>query len=157
MQRLADDGASFAAEPAFTIATTDQPWERWGCIEAPWLLERKGMFYLFYSGSVVNFDTYAVGVARAKNATGPYVKKKGPIMHNCGYSPPTGTARFLQEKMSASVSLHPGEPWTPGHCSVLPVTGQQDRWVMFYHGRDVKNKTDTNYRVIMMDELKWGP
>ena len=28
-----------------------------------------------------------------------------------------------------------GTGLVPGHCSVLPVDGEEDRWVMFYHGR----------------------
>jgi len=152
MQRLSDDGASLGSEPAFAIATADRAWEKWGCIEAPWLLERNGFFYLFYSGSMVQYDTYAVGVARADAVTGPYVKKHGPVLHKCGYAPPS-EARILREASSAAAASS-SIAWTPGHCSVLPVAGQEDRWAMFYHGRNVDVPSD--YRTIMMDELKWG-
>jgi len=149
IQRLADDGASLRAdEPAVAIATADKPWEKWGCVEAPWLIERNGTFYLFYSGSMVTYNSYAVGVARAANVTGPYTKKPEPVIHGCDYKPPAEEARFLSAKAKGEIY------WTPGHCSVRPVYGQEDRWVMFYHGRDFQ--TPNPNRSLMMDELKWG-
>lgn len=150
MQRLADDGASLSSAPTITLATADQAWETDGCVEAPWLIERKGSFYLFYSGSVVTKDSYAVGVSRADSIEGPYTKKMGPVLHKCGYSPPS-TALVLEAVESGSASSAEAA-WTPGHCSVLAVAGQVDRWVMFYHGR----RLDHTNRTLMMDELKWG-
>lgn len=142
MQRLDGDGAALVGTPQ-AVLKADQPWEKWGCVEAPWLLERNGTFYLFYSGSMVNFDSYAVGVGRSDRIEGPYVKKPQPVVHNCGYVPPA--------VQTTSVSA---AEWTPGHCSVLPVAGTSDRWVMFYHGRDVSHPNTG--RVLMMDELKWS-
>jgi beta-xylosidase len=53
MQQLGANGSSVIGS-AWTIATADQGWEEFGCVEAPWLLERNGSFYLFYSGSMVS-------------------------------------------------------------------------------------------------------
>ena len=94
MQRLTDNGASLIGG-AQTVITADQAWEQPLCVEAPWVVERAGVFYLFYSGSMVNWplDTYAVGVARASNITGPFQKRDdGPILHRCGYHPPAESA-----------------------------------------------------------------
>jgi beta-xylosidase len=162
LQRLADDGASFAGGPspdggggggasALPVLSADEPWEKFGCVEAPWLVQRGGAFYLFYSGSMVNFDTYGVGVARAMSVTGPYEKhpSAAPILRNCAYgappAPPAAGAAAL---------------WTPGHCAVLPVGGgsgggeEEQRWVMFYHGRNVSQGAGTN-RTLFQDELRW--
>ena len=162
LQRLADDGASLApaAASALAILSADEPWEKFGCVEAPWLVQRGGVFYLFYSGSMVNFDTYGVGVARATSVTGPYEKhpSAAPILRNCAYgappAPPAAGAAAL---------------WTPGHCAVLPVVGvrgvsgggeaaaeeeAEQRWVMFYHGRNVSQGAGTN-RTLFQDELRW--
>jgi beta-xylosidase len=151
IQRLTDDGAALSDDAALAIVSADQKWEKYGCVEAPWILERNGTFYLFYSGSMVNFNSYAVGVARADAITGPYIKRPEPVIHGCDYSPPKAEARFLEESAAFAESEI---VYTPGHCSVLPVHGDDDRWVIFYHGRD--NNGDKDHRVLMMDELTWG-
>jgi len=137
MQQLADSGAALVGD-AWTIATADQSWETFGCVEAPWIVERGGDLFLFYSGSMVNWPltTYAVGVAKAPrgNIRTMWTKREGgPILHHCGIP-------FLGGL-------------TPGHCSVLPVHNQTDRWAMFYHGRSEQKDAG---RVLMMDEVKWG-
>lgn len=67
IQQLTDDGTALVGS-ATTLITADQAWEQPLCVEAPWVVEREGMYYLFYSGSMVNWplDTYAVGVARSR-------------------------------------------------------------------------------------------
>ena len=81
---FAEDSGSGTAlvGEAWTVATADQKWcapsqlgslrfhplarmrsktalvarrEEYGCVEAPWIVERGGYFYLFYSGSMVNW------------------------------------------------------------------------------------------------------
>ena len=47
MQQLAPSGRALVAE-AWTVATADQRWEEAGCVEAPWLVQRNGSYYLFY-------------------------------------------------------------------------------------------------------------
>ena len=83
MQRLSGSGTALVGE-AWTVATADQKWcallswgpcvfvhflrsrmrskaalvarrEEYGCVEAPWIVERGGYVYLFYSGSMVNW------------------------------------------------------------------------------------------------------
>eukprot|EP01063_Lacrimia_lanifica_P013482 TRINITY_DN2011_c0_g1_i3.p1 TRINITY_DN2011_c0_g1~~TRINITY_DN2011_c0_g1_i3.p1 ORF type:complete len:358 (+),score=125.90 TRINITY_DN2011_c0_g1_i3:95-1168(+) len=158
MQKLRDDGAALVGQP-WVLAKADQKWETWGCVEAPWLVERNGTWYLFYSGSMVNFplETYAVGVARATSIEGPYTKHPGPILHRCGYNPPVlagGEEERAAAEAPASV-IGFGTGYVPGHCSVLPVEGEDDKWVMFYHGRGY-TLPGGGPRVLMMDELRWG-
>jgi beta-xylosidase len=47
MQQLASSGRALVGE-AWTVATADQRWEEAGCVEAPWLVQRNGSYYLFY-------------------------------------------------------------------------------------------------------------
>ena len=163
MQRLSDDGAALVGA-AWTVATADQAWETFGCVEAPWLVEHAGDLFLFYSGSMVNWPltSYAVGVARAPRRGAGGIEQlwekrtAGPILHRCGYRPPPVRAVEAESAGAAGTGL------VPGHCSVLPVQqstereGGQDgepRWAMFYHGRADAKSAD---RVLMMEELRWG-
>ncbi|HEU0034026.1 MAG TPA: family 43 glycosylhydrolase [Kofleriaceae bacterium] len=56
-----------------------EPWER-GTVEAPWVLEHAGMYYLFYSAGRYCSAEYAVGVARATSPLGPFEKLGAPIL-----------------------------------------------------------------------------
>jgi xylan 1,4-beta-xylosidase len=56
-------------------------WERYGemneypdvsWIEGPWMLKRKGTYYLQYSASGTQWLTYATGIYMGKSATGPF-------------------------------------------------------------------------------------
>jgi xylan 1,4-beta-xylosidase len=56
-------------------------WERYGemneypdisWIEGPWMLKRKGTYYLQYSGSGTQWLSYATGVYTSKSPTGPF-------------------------------------------------------------------------------------
>ncbi len=70
-------------EPTVLLRPTDA-WERHGAAiaEGPWMLKRKGVYYLMYSGSGADGPDYAVGYATAKSPTGPYTKYAGnPIAH----------------------------------------------------------------------------
>lgn len=106
LRELAPDGLSFAAGSAPVELLRNDPatWEG-GVIEAPWLIERDGSFYLFYSGNVYD-HRYRTGVARASSITGPYEKHGAPILGN-------------------------DAGWVgPGHGSVVPVG---DRLYFTYH------------------------
>ena len=78
LRRLNPDGLSFADIPTEVLENDATTWEQ-GVVEAPWLIKRDGMYYLFYSGSP--FDNgYRTGVARASVITGPYTKHGAPIL-----------------------------------------------------------------------------
>jgi GH43 family beta-xylosidase len=99
VRELAADGLSFAPGSVETQVLTNQSgtWEG-GVVEAPWVIERDGTFYMFYSGNVYD-HRYRTGVARATSITGPWEKHGAPILAN-------------------------NERWVgPGHGTVLVVDG----------------------------------
>lgn len=60
-------------------------WERFlgivGIIEAPWMLKRKGVYYLMYSGNAASSVHYAVGYATSFSPMGPFTRFEGnPIL-----------------------------------------------------------------------------
>lgn len=80
-----------------------EDWERHraAIAEGPWMLKRKGVYYLMYSGSGADGPDYAVGYATAKSPTGPFTKYAGnPIAsrgngvfgpgHHCVVAGPDG-------------------------------------------------------------------
>jgi hypothetical protein len=129
IRRLADDGLSFAPGSSQVEILRNAPatWEG-GVVEAPWIVERDGTYYLFYSGNVYD-HRYRTGVARATSITGPYTKLGAPILGN-------------------------DADWVgPGHGSVDPVG---DRLYFTYHawhenGAGVHD--GARGRVILVDEI----
>lgn len=64
-----------------------EPWEmrRGKVTEGPWMLKRKGVYYLMYSGSGADGPEYGIGYATAKKPTGPFTKyEKNPIAQQGG-------------------------------------------------------------------------
>lgn len=50
--------------------------------EGPWMIKRKGRYYLLYSGSGANTPDYAVGYATADSPLGPFTRAAhNPIVH----------------------------------------------------------------------------
>jgi len=82
LRRLAADGLSFApgAPPIELLRNDPASWEG-GVVEAPWIIERDGAYFLFYSGNVYD-HRYRTGVARAASITGPYTKRGAPLLAN---------------------------------------------------------------------------
>ncbi len=98
--------------PTPVIRPTDE-WERRGfpIAEGPWMIKRKGVYYLMYSGSPADGPDYAIGYATAKSPAGPFTKYAGnPIAQQ-------GNGIF-----------------GPGHHSV--VAGPDGRLWMVYHQQD---------------------
>jgi GH43 family beta-xylosidase len=126
---LAADGVSFAGGTTATLVTNDQTWE--GAVtEGPWMIERQGTFYLFYSGNSYANSTYALGVARASSPLGPFTKAAAPIVTT-------------------------GGAWVgPGHCSVVP--GGDDLYVV-YHAWQVGHVNGAgDERYPLVDQLTWA-
>ena len=73
-QRLSEDLLQLIGERTMLIVN-DQPWEE-GVVEGPYILRRRGWFYLFYAGNSCcgKECKYAEGVARAKHLLGPWEK-----------------------------------------------------------------------------------
>jgi len=132
VRELARDGRSFApGSKAIEVLTNDpSSWER-GVVEAPWVVERDGWYYLFYSGNVYD-DRYATGVARARSPLGPFEKKGPPIMKN-------------------------NEKWLgPGHGSIVRKDGQDwyvhHAWLAGEDGQRVRDKG----RVVLANRVIWS-
>ena len=83
----------------------DLPWEG-SLVEAPFVVEADGTFWLFYSANAYDSAEYAVGVAKAASPTGPFTKQADPVL--------------VSNEVAAG----------PGHCAVFAVGDQ--RW-MVYH------------------------
>ncbi len=125
-RELAGDGLSFVGSTV-DLMQNDLGWEA-DVVEAPWVREHDGDFFLFYSGNV--FDArYRTGVARASlSPLGPYEKRGDPILGN-------------------------NDVWVgPGHGSV--VVGPVGQDVFVYHGR-LAADPDSGRRVLA-DRVDWG-
>lgn len=138
VQELADDRLSFkegsrAVELVQPIADED-PDNYQRLIEGAWIKYRDGYYYMFYSGDNCCGDQahYAVMVARAEQATGPF--------------------ETLAEASASknSVILERNERWiAPGHNSIIKDDAGQD-W-MVYHAIDANDKRKG--RVMLIDKI----
>jgi GH43 family beta-xylosidase len=131
IRKLAPNGLSFAAgsAPVEILRNAPATWEG-GVVEAQWIVERDGTYYVFYSGNVYD-HRYRTGVARATSITGPYTKRGAPIL--------TNNARWVG----------------PGHGSVVTIG---DAMHFVYHAW-VANADGTNGpggRRVLVDQITWG-
>lgn len=127
VRELADDGLSFAENSEAKIIVETRPAgdpALYGhLIEGSWVHYRQGWYYLFYSGdNCCGPDArYAVLVARARHATGPYQT----------LAQATGTAGTI---------LTENDRWqAPGHNSLITDASGQD-WLL-YHAIDRQQPT----------------
>jgi xylan 1,4-beta-xylosidase len=70
-------------KPTVVIEPTE-PWEMSNghVTEGPFMLKRKGVYYLMYSGTGADSPNYGIGYVTAKSPLGPFVKYAGnPIVH----------------------------------------------------------------------------
>lgn len=79
-QQLSSDGLKLTGS-RFTLIKNDLAWEG-RLVEAPWVIKRNGLYYLFYSGGDYNTTSYALGVASSSSPTGVFTKKGDPILHS---------------------------------------------------------------------------
>jgi beta-xylosidase len=128
-QQLALDGLGLVGAPS-TLISNDEPWE--GAVtEAPFMVERDGMFYLFYSGNSYADATYAVGVARGPSPLGPMTKLGAPILASYG-------------------------DWAgPGHCAVVD-TAAGDTAVVYHAWPNDCINGPTCGRATLLDFAQWG-
>lgn len=133
LRELAPDGMSFAAGSAQVelIRNNTATWEG-GVVEAPWIVEHDGMFYLFYSGNVYD-ARYRTGVARAANVAGPYTKYgSNPILRN-------------------------DAAWVgPGHGSVVAVGAKHYFVYHAWENDGAGGNATAGGRQILVDEITWG-
>ena len=135
MQELASDGLSFTAdsEPG-VVLTTDRLSEHL-IVEGPWLMYRRGRYYLFYSSSWVQLASYHVGVAVSESVGGPYTKTEVPVIQ---------TAEVREGGFAG-----------PGHGSVV-----EDRegswWFVYAVWRAGLLNTWPPGRIMMLDKITWS-
>ena len=127
VRELADDGLSFAENSAAQVIVAPReagdPTPYGHLIEGSWVHYRQGWYYLFYSGdNCCGPDArYAVLVARARHATGPY-------------------QTLAQATNTAGTILVENARWqAPGHNSLITDASGQD-WLL-YHAIDREQPT----------------
>jgi xylan 1,4-beta-xylosidase len=130
LQRLSDDGLKLVGERR-EVLRNDAPWEG-AVVEGPFIVRRGEYYYLFYSGNACcgRGCNYALGVARAKEMTGPWEKAPGnPILAG-------------------------NDTWRcPGHGSI--VTDAEGRYWLLYHAYAQKGFVATG-REMLLDEVVFG-
>jgi beta-xylosidase len=141
--KVNNDGMPAPRDTGTTILKATEPWELEGVaggvgsVEAPTMIYRRGMYYLFYSGNDYRTDRYGVGVARSPSPTGPFMKNPAnPIL--------TGehTPRFCGV----------------GHQDIVYDTPRR-RWLIFYHSyrgsQGGRCETDVG-RFMKVQRLRWN-
>lgn len=132
-QRLSNDGLTFTGEPQVMAGiTNDQPWEG-KVVEAPTMIKRGPIYWLFYAANDYSNEHYATGYAMCKTPAGPCLDaKENPILKSEAGNPPlTG----------------------PGHQSLFEIDG--DMW-MAYHGWLGSDKDRNRRRAMYIDLIDWS-
>jgi arabinan endo-1,5-alpha-L-arabinosidase len=113
-----------------------------GGIEAPFIVERNGWYYLFLSFdkccSGVN-STYNIRVGRSRSVAGPYYDRENqPLMRG-------GGMRVMETA---------GRVIGPGHCAVIEDGG---RWFLVHHYYDgaAQGVPTLGVRELLWDHLGW--
>ncbi|HYO11400.1 MAG TPA: glycoside hydrolase family 43 protein [Tepidisphaeraceae bacterium] len=107
-------------------------WEKWHCVEGPFVVYRDGKYWMLYSGGAWHTENYGVGFAVADNPMGPWrddFAAHGPYV-----------LRATKEVLG------------PGHASVTTAP-DGDSLVLVYHAWDA-GKTA---RRMCIDPLHWTP
>ena len=113
IRELRSDGLAFRGT-ANTILRSTLSGERF-VTEAPWMMYKDSYYYLFYSSAWFFEAKYHMRVAKAKKITGPFVKRRLPILE-------TDWSAYTRGLNTTFVG--------PGHGSVVSVGGD---WWIIYH------------------------
>lgn len=125
--QLRADGIGFVGKRIALLRNT-LAWEG-DVVEAPWVHQRGGFYYLFYSGFRYCNGTYGVGIARSRSPLGPFVKKSGPILRS-------------------------NAKWSgPGHNSVIRSGGRP--WIVYHAWQGAHDCDDGGARKLMLDPIGW--
>ena len=111
-QRLSSDGTRLVGKPRKTGETNDAVWDG-HVVEGPAMWTHGGRYYLFYSGSNYQDDTYGVGYATCRTPLGPCTDApENPILKaRCRAHGPGGET--LLELGSRTWILY--HAWSPSH------------------------------------------
>ena len=93
---MTPDLKALAGEPKLLFKNSRSGWEQTDVIEAPYMLKRKGVYYLTYSASPCcnHAASYGIGYATSSSPMGPFTKySKNPILYKTSqiFSPGKGT------------------------------------------------------------------
>lgn len=128
VQELAPDRTRFLPGSApIDVVFPDASKPYRSLVEGAWVILRQGTYYLFYSGDrcCTREPSYAVMVARSRNAEGPFEERDAPI-------------------------LEPDSEWlAPGHVSVIS-DGRGGDW-MLYHA--IRAGERRGRRVMLLNRL----
>jgi arabinan endo-1,5-alpha-L-arabinosidase len=146
VQELTEDRLRFApnSRAIDLLGTTSgsSPQNYSTLVEGAWVIERGGIYYLFYSGDNCCGEKahYAVLVARARSALGPFET----LAHASG----------AQEATGGSVILSRSDVWiAPGHNSVIRDAAGQD-WIVYHAIRKADFKSvGYSPRVMLIDRI----
>ncbi len=131
--RLSADGLALAGPPVFTGETNDRPWEG-KVVEAPTMVRRGGVRFLFYSGADYGGAGYAVGYAVCRTPEGPCTDApSNPLLA----STPPGVRPPLIG---------------PGHQAIIRVKGRD---IMAFHGWNGLAVTPERARTLYLSRLRW--
>ena len=128
VQRLDDSGTKLVGQ-AKQLVQQDLPWEG-ELVEAPFLWENEGRFYLFYSANAYASADYAVGVAVADSPTGPFTKKPEPIL--------------VSNDVAAG----------PGHCALFETDGRV--WMAYHAWAPEAVGSEIPGRAMWLSEVTFG-
>ncbi len=150
VRELAPDRLHFAPGSRVTELifpdNTDSPDNYQKLVEGSWVVLRNGWYYLFYSGDNCCGDKahYAVMVARARSATGPFETRQ----HATG-------------RPNSAVLVRSAQWLAPGHNSVVTDAAGRD-WIA-YHAINTGHKAfdavnaeqEGTRRVLLLDRLEY--
>jgi arabinan endo-1,5-alpha-L-arabinosidase len=108
-------------------------WDAWHTVEGPYVVQRSGRCYCFYSGGCWETPAYGVSYAVAESVLGPYAEDAA-----------AGGPRVLR--------AGDGDAVGPGHASVMRGPGG-DIDYMAYHAWDPQRTA----RRMCLDRLVWAP
>lgn len=132
IQQLTSDLLQLTGSPRKIMFGKRDSWEG-GLVEAPNVVRRRGLYYLFYSGGrccAPSTCRYAMGVARSKSLYGPYRRyRRNPILRS--------DRRWL----------------CPGHGSLLQTPS--GHWWLLYHGYRAPRSTARG-RQMLLDAVSWS-
>jgi beta-xylosidase len=127
VSELSADGVTLTG-PVHRLIKQDLPWEG-ALVEAPYMVERSGVFHLFYSANAFDKAAYVVGHARCSSPTGPCVKSGDPILS----SSPDAAG--------------------PGHNMVIHKDNRD--WFVYHAWYPESPGTDPRGRTMWLSELTW--
>lgn len=126
-----------AQKQMYSLATRPVPAGAPSAIEAPFIIERQGYYYLFVSFDYCcSFErsNYYMVVGRSADIRGPYVGRDGkPMLGGFGTALLRGDRRYRG----------------PGHCAVL---ADGDHYYLVHHAYDVELKGEP---VLRIEALSW--